>query len=73
MANRPRIKAKMTMPVTSSNKRTAFMMNEINATFHIKGGVEKKRPYIKIFGKEVFIQDGEVKEYTEHKITIYYK
>lgn len=69
---RVRVKTQEYIPVTSSDRNTAFMMNEwiIN---HLDKYTEKKRPYYKVFGQEKFISEDEVELFKAHGVTIYYK
>ena len=69
---RIRIKTQEYVPITSSNPRRAFMMNELRIN-HINKYTEKKRPYYKVFGQEKFISEEEVELFKAHGITIYYK
>ena len=71
--SRKRIKVtvKTVIPVTSSDKRRAFWMNEVNINLNIQN--EYKRPYIRMFGKVKYIKREEVKMYIEHKITVHYE
>lgn len=71
---RPRIRVKIQeyVPITSSDPHRAFMMNEWKIT-HPEKYVEKKRPYYRFFGKEMFISENEVALFKAHNVTIYYK
>ena len=71
---RPRIRVKIQeyVPITSSDPHRAFMMNEWRIT-HPEKYVEKKRPYYRFFGKEIFISESEVTLFKAHNVTIYYK
>ena len=71
---RPRVRAKTQeyVPVTSSDRNTAFMMNEWKIN-HLDKYTEKKRPYYKVFGQEKFISEDEVELFKAHGVTIYYK
>lgn len=69
---RVRVKTQEYVPVTSSNRNTAFMMNEWRIN-HLDKYTEKKRPYYKVFGQEKFISEDEVKLFKAHGVTIYYK
>ena len=71
---RPRIRVKTQeyVPITSSDTRRAFMMNELRIN-HINKYIEKKKPYYKVFGQEKFISEEEVELFKAHGITIYYK
>lgn len=71
---RPRIRVKIQeyVPITSSDPHRAFMMNEWRIT-HPEKYVEKKRPYYRFFGKEMFINESEVAVFKAHGVTIYYK
>lgn len=71
---RPRIRVKIQeyIPITSSDPHRAFMMNEWRIT-HPEKYVEKKRPYYRFFGKEIFISESEVAVFKAHNVLIYYK
>ena len=74
---RPRIKVKVSncVPITSSDRRKAFWMNEWRIT-HPEKCVEKPRKkiaYYKVFGREIIIDDKEINVFIEHNVTIYYK
>ena len=69
---RIRIKTQEYVPITSSNPRRAFMMNEWRIN-HLDKYIEKKRPYYKVFGQEKFISEDEVELFKAHGVTIYYK
>ena len=71
---RPRIKVttKEYVPVTSSDNHRAFIMNEWRITHH-ENYVEKKKPYYRFFGKEIFISESEVVLFKAHNVSIYYK
>ena len=71
---RPRVRVKIQeyVPVTSSDRNTAFMMNEWKIN-HLDKYTEKKRPYYKVFGQEKFISEDEVELFKAHGVTIYYK
>ena len=71
---RPRIKVttKERIPITSSDNRRAFIMNEWRIN-HSDKYVEKKKPYYKVFGQEKFIDESEVALFKSHGVTIYYK
>lgn len=69
---RVRVKTQEYVPVTSSNRNTAFMMNEWRIN-HLDKYTEKKRPYYKVFGQEKFISEDEVELFKAHGVTIYYK
>ena len=71
---RPRIRVKTQeyVPITSSNPRRAFIMNELRIN-HINKYIEKKKPYYKVFGQEKFISEEEVELFKTHGVTIYYK
>ena len=72
MTKRKRIKVSINAQiVTSSDKKRAFYINEMN----INLGIDTRyhRPYIKIFGIIQYIKDSEVKSYIEHGATIYYE
>ena len=71
---RPRIRIKKQeyVPITSSDARRAFMMNELRIN-HINKYTEKKRYYYKVFGQEKFISEKEVELFKAHGVTIYYK
>lgn len=71
---RPRIRVKIQeyVPITSSDPHRAFMMNEWRIT-HPEKYVEKKRPYYRFFGKEIFISESEVALFKAHNVLIYYK
>ena len=69
---RIRIKTQEYVPITSSNPRRAFMMNELRIN-HLNKYTEKKSPYYKVFGQEKFISEEEVELFKAHGVTIYYK
>ena len=71
---RPRIRVKIQeyVPITSSDPHRAFMMNEWRIT-HPEKYVEKKKPYYRFFGKEIFISESEVVLFKAHNVSIYYK
>lgn len=69
---RVRVKTQEYVPVTSSNRNTAFMMNEWRIN-HLDKYTEKKRLYYKVFGQEKFISEDEVELFKAHGVTIYYK
>lgn len=69
---RVRVKTQEYVPVTSSNRNTAFMMNEWRIN-HPDKYTEKKSPYYKVFGQEKFISEDEVELFKAHGVTIYYK
>ena len=71
---RPRIRVKTQeyIPVTSSDRHIAFMINEWRIN-HLDKYTEKKRPYYKVFGQEKFISEDEVELFKAHGVTIYYK
>lgn len=72
MANRKRVKVtiKYAQIVTSSDRKRAFFINEVN----INNKVSKyRRPYVKIFGTIKYIRESEINEYVEHKVTVYYE
>lgn len=71
---RPRIRVKIQeyVPITSSDSYRAFMMNEWRIT-HPEKYVEKKKPYYRFFGKEIFIRESEVTLFKAHNVSIYYK
>ena len=71
---RPRIRVKIQeyVPITSSDPHRAFMMNEWRIT-HPEKYVEKKKPYYRFFGKEIFISESEVALFKAHNVPIYYK
>ena len=69
---RVRVKTQEYVPVTSSDRNTAFMMNEWKIN-HLDKYTEKKRPYYKVFGQEKFISEDEVELFKAHGVTIYYK
>lgn len=69
---RVRVKTQEYVPVTSSDRNTAFMMNEWRIN-HLDKYTEKKRPYYKVFGQEKFISEDEVELFKAHGVTIYYK
>ena len=71
---RPRIRVKIQeyVPITSSDPHRAFMMNEWRIT-HPEKYVEKKKPYYRFFGKEIFIRESEVTLFKAHNVSIYYK
>mgnify|MGYP006902656496 CR=1 FL=1 len=67
---RIRVTIKYAQIVTSSDRKRAFFINEVN----IKHGVSKyRRPYVKIFGVVKYIKESEISEYVEHKVTVYYE
>lgn len=71
---RPRIRIRIQeyVPITSSDPHRAFMMNEWRLT-HPEKYVEKKRPYYRFFGKEIFISESKIEVFKAHGVTIYYK
>ena len=71
---RPRIRVKIQeyVPITSSDPHRAFMMNEWRIT-HPEKYVEKKKPYYRFFGKEIFISESKVALFKAHNVSIYYK
>lgn len=69
---RVRVKTQEYVPITSSDRNTAFMMNEWKIN-HLDKYTEKKRPYYKVFGQEKFISEDEVELFKAHGVTIYYK
>ena len=69
---RIRIKTQEYVPITSSNPRRAFMMNELRIN-HLNKYTEKKSPYYKVFGQKKFISEEEVELFKAHGVTIYYK
>ena len=69
---RIRVKTQEYVPITSSNPRRAFIMNELRIN-HLDKYTEKKRPYYKVFGQEKFISEDEVELFKAHGVTIYYK
>ena len=69
---RVRVKTQEYVPVTSSDRNTAFMMNEWRIN-NLDKYTEKKRPYYKVFGQEKFISEDEVELFKAHGVTIYYK
>ena len=70
--SRAKVKIRECVPVTSSDRNTAFMMNEWRIN-HPDKYTEKKRPYYKVFGQEKFISEDEVELFKAHGVTIYYK
>lgn len=71
---RKRIRIKEVQMVTSSDRKRAFYINEININMCIDTKVSVvKRPYIKVFGEVKFIAETEISVYVEHGCTIYYK
>ena len=70
--SRTKVKTREYVPVTSSDRNTAFMMNEWRIN-HLDKYTEKKRPYYKVFGQEKFISEDEVELFKAHGVTIYYK
>lgn len=69
---RVRVKTQEYIPVTSSDRHIAFMINEWRIN-HLDKYTEKKRPYYKVFGQEKFISEDEVELFKAHGVTIYYK
>ena len=69
---RTKVKTREYVPVTSSDRYTAFMMNEWRIN-HLDKYTEKRRPYYKVFGQEKFISEDEVELFKAHGVTIYYK
>ena len=69
---RIRVKTQEYVPITSSDPHRAFMMNEWRIT-HPEKYVEKKKPYYRFFGKEIFIRESEVTLFKAHNVSIYYK
>lgn len=69
---RVRVKTQEYIPVTSSDRHIAFMINEWRIN-HLDKYTEKKRPYYKVFGQEKFISEEEVELFKAHGVTIYYK
>lgn len=67
---RIKVTVRYAQAVTSSNKKRAFWMNEVNLSCNKK---EIKRPYVKVFGKIKYLKEHEVEMYTEHQITVYYE
>lgn len=72
LRHRIRVKIQEYVPITSSDPHRAFMMNEWRIT-HPEKYVEKKKPYYRFFGKEMFISESEVAVFKAHGVTIYYK
>ena len=70
--SRIRVKTQEYIPVTSSDRHIAFMINEWRIN-HLDKYTEKKRPYYKVFGQEKFISEDEVELFKAHGVTIYYK
>ena len=70
--SRIKVRTQECVPITSSDKYRAFMMNELRVT-HPEKYVEKKKPYYKFFGQEKFISESEVELFKAHGVTIYYK
>ena len=70
--SRTKVKIREYVPVTSSDRNTAFMMNEWRIN-HSDKPIEKKTPYYRIFGQEKFIEESEVILFKAHGVTIYYK
>lgn len=70
--SRIKVRTQECVPITSSDKYRAFMMNELRVT-HPEKYVEKKKPYYKFFGQEKFINESEVELFKAHGVTIYYK
>ena len=70
--SRIRVKIQEYVPITSSDPHRAFMMNEWRIT-HPEKYVEKKKPYYRFFGKEIFISESEVALFKAHNVSIYYK
>lgn len=70
--SRTKVKTRECVPVTSSDRQTAFMMNEWRIN-HPDKYTEKKSPYYKVFGQEKFISEDEVELFKAHGVTIYYK
>ena len=73
MANRKRIKVaiKSAQLVTSSDKKRAFWINEMNVNLKVE--VKCKKPYIKIFGTIKYIKESEIQEYISRKAIIFYE
>ena len=71
---RPRVRVKTQdyIPVTSSDRHIAFMINEWRIN-HLDKYTEKRRPYYRVFGQEKFISEDEVELFKAHGVTIYYK
>ena len=69
---RVRVKTQEYIPITSSDRHIAFMINEWRIN-HLDKYTEKKRPYYKVFGQEKFINEDEVELFKAHGVTIYYK
>ena len=69
---RVRVKTQEYIPITSSDRHIAFMINEWRIN-HLDKYTEKKRPYYKVFGQEKFISEDEVELFKAHGVTIYYK
>ena len=70
--SRIKVRTQECVPITSSDKYRAFMMNELRVT-HPEKYIEKKKPYYKFFGQEKFISESEVELFKAHGVTIYYK
>lgn len=69
---RVKVKIKEGIPITSSNKHRAFIMNVMRIQY-LENNVEEKKPYYIIFGQEKFINEDEVELFKAHGVTIYYK
>lgn len=69
---RVRVKTQEYVPITSSDRNTAFIMNEWRIN-HLDKYTTKKMPYYKVFGQEKFISEDEVELFKAHGVTIYYK
>lgn len=69
---RVKVKIKEGIPITSSDKHRAFIMNVMRIQY-LENNVEKKTPYYIIFGQEKFINEDEVELFKAHGVTIYYK
>lgn len=73
MANRKRVKVaiRYTQMVTSSDRKRAFWINEVNICSGVN--TKYKRPYVKILGVTKYIKENEIQSYVEHNITVYYE
>lgn len=69
---RVKVKIKEGIPITSSDKHRAFIMNVMRIQY-IEECIKEKKPYYIIFGQEKFINEDEVELFKAHGVTIYYK
>ena len=70
--SRTKVKTREYVPITSSDRHKAFWINEWRIT-HPEKYVEKKKPYYRFFGKEIFISESKVALFKAHNVSIYYK